>query len=50
MDRHLLLQGLEVTLLGLAGVFAVLIIFYAVTRLMLIIARKGKNKNAPENS
>lgn len=36
-------------LLGLAGVFAVLIIFYAVTRIMLVIAKRGKGKNAPGN-
>jgi Na+-transporting methylmalonyl-CoA/oxaloacetate decarboxylase gamma subunit len=42
MDTHLMTQGLEVMMLGLAGVFAVLIIFYAVTRVMLLIARKRK--------
>jgi Na+-transporting methylmalonyl-CoA/oxaloacetate decarboxylase gamma subunit len=48
MDAHLMSQGLEVMLLGLAGVFAVLIIFYAVTRFMLFIAQKRKRSDSPE--
>jgi Na+-transporting methylmalonyl-CoA/oxaloacetate decarboxylase gamma subunit len=43
---HILTQGLEVMLLGLAGVFLTLIIFYALIRVMLVIARRGKGKNA----
>jgi Na+-transporting methylmalonyl-CoA/oxaloacetate decarboxylase gamma subunit len=46
MDTQLMAQGLEVMLLGLAGVFAVLIIFYAITRLMLFIAQKRKRRDS----
>jgi Na+-transporting methylmalonyl-CoA/oxaloacetate decarboxylase gamma subunit len=48
MNTHLMSQGLEVALLGLAGVFATLIVFYAVTRVMMFIARKGKS-GGPRN-
>lgn len=34
------LQGLQVMLYGLAGVFTVLILFYLVTKLLFAIARK----------
>jgi Na+-transporting methylmalonyl-CoA/oxaloacetate decarboxylase gamma subunit len=49
MDSHLMAQGLEVMLLGLAGVFAVLIIFYAAIRIMLFASRRGKKRAAEEN-
>jgi len=45
---HLLTQGVEVMLLGLAGVFLTLIIFYAVIRIMLLFANRGKNKRVSD--
>jgi Na+-transporting methylmalonyl-CoA/oxaloacetate decarboxylase gamma subunit len=45
----LLTQGVEVMLLGLAGVFAVLVIFYGVTRAMLAVAKRcGVKPSAPD--
>jgi Na+-transporting methylmalonyl-CoA/oxaloacetate decarboxylase gamma subunit len=45
---HILTQGIEVMLLGLAGVFLTLIVFYALIRIMLLFANRGKKKNAPD--
>jgi Na+-transporting methylmalonyl-CoA/oxaloacetate decarboxylase gamma subunit len=36
----LITQGFTVMLMGLAGVFAVLIIFYIVTKLMLVFSKR----------
>jgi Na+-transporting methylmalonyl-CoA/oxaloacetate decarboxylase gamma subunit len=45
MDIETLYLGLEVTLYGLGGVFAVLILFYVITKTMVAIANKyTKNK------
>lgn len=46
MDMQLMAAGLEVTAFGLGGVFAVLILFYAATKVMLSIAKKSNNKKA----
>ncbi|MDF2656273.1 MAG: hypothetical protein K0R19_2747 [Bacillota bacterium] len=40
MDLQLIEAGLEVTAFGLGGVFAVLILFYCATKIMLIVAKK----------
>jgi Na+-transporting methylmalonyl-CoA/oxaloacetate decarboxylase gamma subunit len=45
MDLQLIGAGLEVTAFGLGGVFAVLILFYAATKIMLSIARKSAKKD-----
>jgi len=45
MDMQLIGAGLEVAAFGLGGVFAVLILFYCATRIMLAIARKSTNKD-----
>jgi Na+-transporting methylmalonyl-CoA/oxaloacetate decarboxylase gamma subunit len=37
----LITQGIMVMLLGLAGVFAVLIIFYICTKIMLVISKRS---------
>lgn len=44
MDLKLLEAGLEVTAFGLGGVFAVLILFYVATKLMLSVSTKKKKK------
>jgi Na+-transporting methylmalonyl-CoA/oxaloacetate decarboxylase gamma subunit len=44
MDLKLMGQGFEVMVFGLTGVFAVLILFYAATKIMLAIARKAEKK------
>lgn len=46
MDMQLIGAGLEVTAFGLGGVFAVLILFYCATKIMLALAKKtaGKEK------
>jgi Oxaloacetate decarboxylase, gamma chain. len=44
MDMHLMGQGLEVTVFGLGGVFAVLVLFYVATKIMLSAAKKFTNK------
>jgi Na+-transporting methylmalonyl-CoA/oxaloacetate decarboxylase gamma subunit len=44
MDAQLMGQGFEVMVFGLAGVFAVLILFYAATKIMLGIANKTVKK------
>jgi len=40
MDMQLIGAGLEVTAFGLGGVFAVLILFYCATKIMLTISKK----------
>jgi Oxaloacetate decarboxylase, gamma chain. len=40
MDMQLIGAGLEVTAFGLGGVFAVLILFYIATKIMLGISNK----------
>ena len=40
----LMIQGLQVMLFGLIGVFAVLIIFYFFTKVMLAISKRSKRK------
>ena len=44
MDMQLMAAGLEVTAFGLGGVFAVLILFYVATKIMLTIATKTGKK------
>lgn len=44
MDLQLMGQGFEVMIFGLGGVFAVLILFYVATKIMLGIARKSAKK------
>ncbi len=41
MDMQLIGAGLEVTAFGLGGVFAVLILFYVATKIMLSMAKKS---------
>lgn len=48
MDMALMSAGLKVMGIGLGGVFAVLILFYVATKIMLVISRKSA-KNTPEN-
>ncbi len=45
MDMQLMGAGLEVTAFGLGGVFAVLILFYCATKIMLAISRKAAKKD-----
>lgn len=45
MDMQLMGQGFEVMIFGLGGVFAVLILFYVATKIMLGIARRKSNKS-----
>ena len=45
MDMQLIGAGLEVTAFGLGGVFAVLILFYCATKIMLAFAKKSSNKD-----
>ena len=40
MDMTIFMQGVEVALWGLAGVFAVLILFYISTKIMLKIFKE----------
>lgn len=40
MDINVFMQGVEVALWGLAGVFAVLILFYISTKIMLKIFKE----------
>ncbi len=44
MDMQLIGAGLEVSAFGLGGVFAVLIMFYCATKIMLVYARKTTQK------
>ncbi|HYE69636.1 MAG TPA: hypothetical protein VEA58_13545 [Anaerovoracaceae bacterium] len=44
MDMQLIRAGLEVCAFGLGGVFAVLIMFYCATKIMLVFAEKTMNK------
>lgn len=44
MDAQVMGQGVEVMVFGLAGVFAVLILFYVATKVMLGVSRKKPNK------
>ena len=46
MDMQLMGQGFEVMVFGLAGVFAVLILFYAATKIMLKIAKSSADKKS----
>lgn len=45
MDLQVMGQGLEVMVFGLGGVFAVLILFYVATKIMLGIAKKTTKKS-----
>lgn len=40
MDMTVFMQGVEVAIWGLAGVFAVLILFYISTKIMLKVFKK----------
>ncbi|RVU54518.1 oxaloacetate decarboxylase [Anaerosphaera multitolerans] len=42
MDMEVMRQGLAVALLGLAGVFIVLILFYFSVKLMLLVFKNKK--------
>ena len=44
MDMQLIGAGLEVSAFGLGGVFAVLILFYVATKIMLNVATKSTKK------
>lgn len=44
MDMELMGKGFEVMVFGLGGVFAVLILFYAATKIMLAAAKTGTKK------
>ena len=44
MDMQLMGQGLEVSVFGLGGVFAVLILFYIATKIMLAISKRSTAK------
>lgn len=44
MDMQLIGAGLEVSAFGLGGVFAVLILFYVATKVMLGFAKKSAKK------
>ena len=44
MDMQVIGQGLEVTAFGLGGVFAVLILFYCATKIMLSVANRQTKK------
>lgn len=44
IDMELIKQGLEVTGLGLGGVFLVLMLFYGVTKLMNTLSEKYASK------
>ncbi|MFZ5987369.1 MAG: OadG family protein [Bacillota bacterium] len=46
IDWNMLYKGLNVALYGLIGVFSVLILFYIVTKLMVIAANKFDKKDA----
>lgn len=45
MDLQVMGQGFEVMIFGLAGVFAVLILFYIATKIMLGVSRKSAKKS-----
>ncbi len=45
MDMQLMGQGFEVMIFGLGGVFAVLILFYITTKIMLGISKSKANKS-----
>lgn len=47
MDMSTMAAGLEVSIFGLGGVFAVLITFYLATKFMLFVAKKLK-KDSPQ--
>ena len=47
MDMQLIGAGLEVSAFGLGGVFAVLILFYAATKIMLYFSRKTDHNHKP---
>jgi hypothetical protein len=44
-DMETVYAGLQVALYGLSGVFVVLILFYFITKLMVIVANKIPSKN-----
>lgn len=44
-DMQLMGKGLEVMVFGMGGVFSVLILFYAATKVMLGIAKKTVKKD-----
>lgn len=44
MDMQLMGQGFQVMIFGLGGVFAVLILFYLTTKIMLGISKNKANK------
>jgi len=46
MDVALMGAGLKVMLIGLGGVFAVLILFFITTKIMLAISRRNKGERA----
>lgn len=45
MSAELFSAGLKIMGLGLGGVFAVLILFYITTKIMLMISKTPKKKN-----
>lgn len=50
MDMALMTAGLKVMGIGLGGVFAVLILFYIATKIMLVISRKSSANKGPETT
>jgi len=50
MDMQLMGAGLEVTAFGLGGVFAVLILFYCATKIMLIVTKQSIKRNQGDNA
>lgn len=48
MDMALMAAGLKVMLIGLGGVFAVLILFYITTKIMLAISKKLTGRKSAE--
>lgn len=45
MDIQLIGAGLEVSVFGLGGVFAVLVLVYVATKIMLVFANKSLKKS-----
>ncbi len=48
MDMTLMAAGLKVMLIGLGGVFAVLILFYITTKIMLAISKSTANRKTDQ--
>lgn len=48
MDITLMAAGFKVMLIGLGGVFAVLILFYITTKIMLAISKKLTEKKSAD--